>query len=140
MPIFLHLAGRRWQCSSDCYIKEMTKHEGMTKHRPCSLLATPSLHYCTARSASARGVRVTFGLQLADAFHDVDHPGNEGEDSRHHHDEPQRQKSQLQHHPRDRAHLTNSRDFSRPTWFHAHFVADEIMQDGRADQNDRVAA
>ena len=54
---------------------------------------TPSFHYCTARSASARGVRVTFDLQLADASHDIDHPGNEGEYSRHRHDEPQRQKS-----------------------------------------------
>src|SRR5438132_6470565 len=85
---------------------------------------TPSL-----RSASARGVGVTLLLQLADAFDDINHTRNEGEDSRHDHDKPQRQKSQLQHHPCDRAHLTNGRDLARPTWFHAHFVADEIMED-----------
>src|SRR4029077_3293959 len=118
----------------------MTKHEGMTTHRPCSFLATPLLHYSiTALRASARGVCWTVSLQLAEAFDDIDHPGNEGEYSRHRHDEPQRQKSQLQHHPRNRAHLTNGRDLTRPTRFHPHFVADEIMQDGRADQNDRVA-
>ena len=81
---------------------------------------------------------MTAGLQLPDAFDYIDHTGNEGKDSRHHHDEPQRQKSQLQHHPRNRAHLTNGRDLTRPTGFNPHFVADEIMQDGRADQNDRV--
>src|SRR5207249_11572079 len=102
---------------------------------------TPLLHHSIAalRSASARSVGVTFRLQLADAFDNIDQPRNEGEDSRNDHDKPQRQKSQLQHHPRDCAHLTNSRDLARPTWFHPHFVADEIMQDGRADQNDRVA-
>src|SRR5207244_2319308 len=63
----------------------------------------------------------------------------EGEDSRHDHDEPQREKSQLQHHPCDRAHLTNRRNLTGPTWFHPHFVANEIMQDGGTDQNDRVA-
>src|SRR5436309_2418783 len=91
------------------------------------------------RSPSARGVGVTFGLQLPDAFDDINHTRNEGEDPRHDHDEPQRQKSQLQHHPRDRAHLTNGRHLTRPTWFHPHFVADEIMQDGGTDQNNRVA-
>ena len=91
------------------------------------------------RSASARSVGVTFGLQLPDASDHINHAGNKGEDSRHDHDEPQRQKSQLQHHPCDRAHLTNGRNLARPTWFHPHFVADEIMQDGRADQNDSVA-
>src|SRR5437773_3446953 len=91
------------------------------------------------RSPSARGMGVTFGLQLPDAFDDINHTRNEDEDSRHDHDEPQRQKSQLQHHPRDRAHLTNSRHLARPTWFQPHFVADEIMQNSGTDQNYRVA-
>src|SRR5207248_10442055 len=111
----------------------------------CSLSShystTPLLHHPIAalRSASARSMGVTFRLQLADAFDNIDQPGNEGEDSGNDDDKPQRQKSQLQHHPRDCAHLTNGRDLARPTWFHPHFVADEIMQNGRADQNDCVA-
>src|SRR5438105_3268361 len=119
----------------------MTNDEGTTKRRPCCPPITPLLHHSIAalRSALARSVGLTSGLQLADASDDIDHAGNEGEDSRHHHDEPQWQKSQLQHHPRDRAHLTNSRDLASPTWFNPHFIADEIMQDGGADQNDRVA-
>jgi hypothetical protein len=83
-------------------------------------------------------MRVTFRLQLPDAFDHINDTGNGSENSGNYHDKPQREKSQLQHHPRDRAHLTNRRHFARPARFHLHLVADEIMQDRRAYQNDRI--
>src|SRR5690242_1731569 len=84
-------------------------------------------------------MRVPFRLQLPHAFDHINHSRNRGENSRYYYDKPQRQKSQLQHDPRDRTHLTNRRYFAGPTGSHLHFVADEIMQDGCADQNDSIA-
>src|SRR5690349_3928007 len=89
--------------------------------------------------ASAASMGVPFRLQLPHAFDHVNHSRNRGENSRYAHDKPQRQKSQLQHDPCDRAHLTNRRHLPSPTRFHLHFVADEIMQDGCTDQNDSIA-
>src|SRR6266446_2742075 len=83
------------------------------------------------------GVRVTFGLQLANAVEDVDHTGDEGENSGDDDDEEQWKEAQLQHYPRDRAHLANGRDFASPTRFHFDF-ADEQLQNSRADQNNDV--
>ena len=82
---------------------------------------------------------VPFGLQLPHAFDHINHSRNRGENSRDGYDEPQGQKAQLQHDPPDRAHLTNCRHLASPARFHLHFVADEIMQDGCAHQNDRIA-
>jgi len=82
---------------------------------------------------------VPFRLQLPDPFDHVNDTGNGGENSRYGYNKPQREKSQLQHDPRDRAHLTNGRNLPCPTRFHLQFVADKIMQDGGAHQNYGVA-
>jgi hypothetical protein len=84
-------------------------------------------------------VRVPAGLQLANAFQHVNDSRNRREHTGDDHDEGERQKSQLQHHPCDRAHLANGRDLSGPARFHFHFVADEIMENDRADEDHRVA-
>src|SRR5256886_14684817 len=83
--------------------------------------------------------RLPASLQLANALQYVNDARDESEHARHHHDKGEGKKAQLQHHPRDRAHLANGGDFSGPARFHFHFVADEIMENDRADQDDRVA-
>ena len=45
---------------------------------------------------------------------------------------------QLQHHPRDRAHLADSRNFACPVRFHFHFAVEQ-MQDDRAHEDDSIA-
>src|ERR1700687_2632226 len=45
---------------------------------------------------------------------------------------------QLQQHPRDRAHLADSRNFTGPVRFHFHFAVEQ-MQDDCAHENDSIA-
>ena len=75
---------------------------------------------------------VAFGLQLAHTIHYVNDAGHECENSGDDDNEEQGKKMQLQHHPRDRAHLANSRNFAGPIWFHLHLAVKQ-MQDTRAD-------
>src|SRR5207248_4008614 len=82
---------------------------------------------------------MSFGLQLAHPVQNVNHARNYRKNTRNYHNKKKRKQTQLQHYPRDRAHLANSRYFAGPTWFHSHFVADEQMQNHCADKDDRVA-
>jgi len=65
-------------------------------------------------------------------------PGNESESAGDADNEEERKELKLQHDPGDGAHLADGCYFSGPTWFYAHFVADEIVQDPGADQDYRV--
>ena len=84
------------------------------------------------------GVSVAFGLQLAHTIHHVNDAGNECENPGDDDNEEQGKKMQLQHHPRDRAHLANGRNFAGPIRLDLHFAIEQ-MQDNRADEDDGVA-
>src|SRR5438876_9736594 len=83
------------------------------------------------------GVRMSFGLQLADAIHHVNHAGDQSEKSRDDADEKQRKKTQLEHHPPDSAHLANGRNFTGPIRFDE-YLAVQQMQNNRAYEDDSV--
>src|SRR5438132_11485392 len=84
------------------------------------------------------GVRMSFGLQLADAIHHVNHAGDQSENSRDDDDEEQRKKTQLQHHPPDSAHLANGRNFTGPIRFDE-YLAVQQMQNNRVYEDESVS-
>src|SRR6185436_19439332 len=76
--------------------------------------------------------------QLAHTIHYVNHAREEREKSSANHDVKQGKKAELQHHPCDRDHLADCRNFTRPPWSHLHFAVEQI-ENGGADENDGVA-
>ena len=67
------------------------------------------------------GVSMPLGLQLMHARQHVNDAGDKCENAGHGDNKSEREKTQLQHHPRDRAHLANGSHFSGPTRSYPNF-------------------
>ncbi len=80
-------------------------------------------------------VRVSLGLQLPHALHHINDAGHESEDSGDNDDKGEWKETQLQHDPRNRAHLADSGGFSGPARFYFHFISNEKMQNQSTDEN-----